>query len=126
MSGTPAGETSPLLDVSGRFRRESVLFRRSRLGPSRGGISVNNKPRDTRASVRVPREFSSLATTAARRDDEHELRPVDALSPLVAGGVITDTDGYSTEPHPPSVVKSLPAFAPFRRRGVIAPSTSGG
>ena len=115
MSGAPAGEASPLLDDSERARnhwneiRESVLFRRSR--PSRVKPRGSLK-QDTRASVRVPHEFYSLA--AALRDED-ELRPVDALSPLVAGGVITDTDGYTTEPHPPSVVKSLPAFAPFRR-----------
>jgi len=48
--------------------------------------------------------------------DRNHLRPIDALSPLVAGGVIVATDGYKTAVHPPSVVKSLPAFAPFPRR----------
>ena len=47
---------------------------------------------------------------------EHDiLEPVDGLSPLAAGGVIVCTDGYRTTPRPPSTVKSLPAFAPFRR-----------
>jgi polyphosphate kinase 2 (PPK2 family) len=43
------------------------------------------------------------------------LEPVDALSPLVTGGVIVCTDKYRTTPRPPSTVKSLPAYAPFRR-----------
>lgn len=43
------------------------------------------------------------------------LEPVDALSPLATGGVIVCTDKYRTTPRPPSTVKSLPAYAPFRR-----------
>lgn len=48
----------------------------------------------------------------------HEVvEPVDALAPLVTGGVIVTTTGYQTLQHrPPSTVKSLPAYPPFRRR----------
>jgi hypothetical protein len=43
------------------------------------------------------------------------LEPADGLSPLVAGGTLVLTDGYRSLPRPPSTVKSLPAYAPFRR-----------
>ena len=43
------------------------------------------------------------------------VEPVDGLSPLSITGSITTTDGYTTHPRPVSTVKSLPAFAPFRR-----------
>ena len=49
-------------------------------------------------------------------DDKRQVHPVDGLSPLVTGGEIITTDGYKTFPRPASVVKSLPAFAPFRRQ----------
>lgn len=46
--------------------------------------------------------------------------PVDALAPLVSGGLIVTTTntptGYRTASHPPSTVKSLPSYAPFRRK----------
>lgn len=47
--------------------------------------------------------------------DHGVLEPADALAPLVKGGVIVCTSGYRTSPRPPSTVKSLPAYAPFRR-----------
>lgn len=55
----------------------------------------------------------------ADMDFDHQYRevhPADGLSPLVTGGIITTMDGHQTHPRPASEVKSLPAFAPFRRR----------
>ena len=43
------------------------------------------------------------------------LEPADGLAPLARGGMIVCTDGYRTTRRPASTVKSLPAFAPFRR-----------
>jgi hypothetical protein len=43
------------------------------------------------------------------------LEPADGLSPLVTGGTLVLTDGYRSLHRPPSTVKSLPAYAPFRR-----------
>ena len=43
------------------------------------------------------------------------LEPADALAPLARAGVIDCTSGYRTSPRPASTVKSLPAYAPFRR-----------
>lgn len=43
------------------------------------------------------------------------LEPADGLAPLASGGTIVCTNGYRTTTRPASSVKSLPAFAPFRR-----------
>lgn len=43
------------------------------------------------------------------------LEPRDALTPLVKGGAIVAAAGYWTTARPASGVKSIPAFAPFRR-----------
>jgi len=101
------GEDTPLLlDTSEQSSGSGgkMAFRRSTV---RGG-----KPPtvtfDKRSSVRdTGRLFAS--------ESQKVLQPIDALAPLVAGGVIVDTDGYTTAVRPPSSVKSLPAFAPFPR-----------
>jgi len=78
------------------------------------GSSSRRAFRD-RKSVRVA---DNLFPSVKEEDDYSAgyLEPIDALAPLVAGGVIVATDGYKREPRPPSSVKSLPAFAPFRRK----------
>jgi hypothetical protein len=118
------GESDPLLDRQGASTAtgRTDLFRRSR------AVHVKSSSRplllkgDARSSVRLPADFSLRSAAADGGDDDddernkhQQVKPVDALAPLVAGGVIVDTDGYRTESRPPSTIKSLPAFAPFRR-----------
>lgn len=86
-----ADEATPLLDDSSGAK---IAFRR-RSGPGR------------RESIR-----GSLALLGG---GANVVQPVDALAPLVAGGTIVCIDGYKTS-HPPSSVKSLPTFVPFRRK----------
>jgi len=86
--------------------------------------SHNNEPRALRQSARGTDLMKSYD------DDEQQemllmllygesrraaVEPLDGLSPLSVTGSITTTDGYTTHPRPVSTVKSLPAFAPFRR-----------
>jgi len=99
-----AGEETPLLmDDSSSSNKAMLNFRRSSAVKKRPSI-------DTRSSVR------GTGPLFTQEHGHSNLRPVDALSPLVAGAVIVTTDGYKTKAHYPSSVKSLPAFAPFPRR----------
>jgi hypothetical protein len=114
---SPPGEGDPLLggvrdDATGG--RPDGLFRRSRMVRAKSQRPALKG--SDRSSVRLPADFK-LRSPADGEDDENkqQLKPADALSPLVAGGVIVDMDGYRTESRPPSTIKSLPAFAPFCR-----------
>ena len=133
VSADPPGEDTPLLSStssgqlgessersnSGRhvtFRRTSVTLRSSQnRRPSNAALLRDRK------SVRT---MTNLFPGALEEGDDEDqdgdhqkcLKLVDALAPLVAGGVIVATNGYTTVPHPPSTIKSLPAFAPFRRK----------
>jgi len=138
-TAAPAGEETPLLQSSNSDHDDSshaaflgevseasrgsasrVSFRRTSINRV---ISTRSKGSrrpsagvDTRTSVRgVDNLFPSEEAKQQQRGAGH-FEPIDALAPLVAGGVIVATDGYKTDPHPPSSVKSLPAFVPFRRR----------
>ena len=73
---------------------------------------------DSRISFRriIPVVTERQSLRGAGAYDKREVHPVDGLSPLVTGGEIVATDGYKTYPRPASVVKSLPANAPFQRR----------
>lgn len=98
------GEWTPLLgitnDESAAYRQPRASFRR-RFSRKSGRFVGND-----RSSVRGP--------FAALQSGDH-VDPLNALAPLVAGGVIVSTTCYMTDARAPSVVKSLPAFAPFRR-----------
>jgi hypothetical protein len=110
------GEKTPLLGNAPnrdqfRVRRAKgddfrVSFRRTR----KVGREV-----DHRRSVRGSRAFPYFSPSSEVEEDANKFEPVDALAPLVAGGVIVSTTGYRTVARPSSVVKSLPAYAPFRR-----------
>lgn len=93
------------------FRRSSV--KRASIRTTRSGGAAGASAREHRYSVRLTEKDIFPST---KEEDRDQLEPIDALSPLVAGGIIVATDGYKTAPHPPSSVKSLPAFVPFRRR----------
>lgn len=113
-------EDSPLLSLGGKTNAEKNWGKirnvtRASMAFRRVAASKTRRPslgKQKRMSVRVGHEFPSEHT----EDDEQHLEPADALAPLVAGGVIKTTDGYKTESRPASSVKSLPAFAPFRRK----------
>jgi hypothetical protein len=113
----PPDEETPLLAGGGEEKK--VAFRRSVIAKARS--SGGKMPaRHERKSVRGAASLfmSEEAQAIARELGEHieHLEPVEALAPLVAGGVITTTDGYKTGARPASVVKSLPAYAPFCRK----------
>jgi len=107
-------EETPLLSRGANSASNSrISFRRTVASTgSLANISATpasgTQTKDVRASVRGN-------VNAWNAHSRREVQPVDGLSPLATGGVITTTDGYTTAPRPPSVVKSLPAFAPFRR-----------
>ena len=108
------GEETPLLlnDSKEEVSKTILTFRRSHKPGRRGSGAFAGL--DTRSSVRV-----TGALFTADQDAHHNhnlLRPIDALAPLAAGGIIVTTDGYKTPVRPPSSVKSLPAVAPFPRR----------
>lgn len=110
------GEETPLLlvdpkDAAGGGDGSKINFRRTNRRASSKRVGAGAVAFDKRSSVRSTGSLFSLSGEG----HENLLRPIDALSPLVAGGVIIATDGYKTAPHPPSSVKSLPAFAPFPR-----------
>ena len=111
------GEDTPLLlDDKATMTETSeskINFRRSARRPSGAAGRV-----DFRSSVRSTERLfpGTRGDFNDGTSDRNHLRAIDALAPLVAGGVIVATDGYKTEVHPPSVVKSLPAFAPFPRK----------
>ena len=106
-----------LEETMGSSGSSRVNFRRSTVARSGGNRNLPQRGSargpDARTSIRVPENL--FPSKEAKRGDVHQLRPIDALAPLVAGGIIVATDGYKTVPHPPSSVKSLPAYVPFRR-----------
>ena len=108
------GEDTPLLldDRKDEVSTTNLNFRRS-TKRSRRGSSGAFAGLDTRSSVRVTGALFTGDQDA--HHNHHLLRPIDALAPLVAGGIIVATDGYKTPVRSPSVVKSLPAVAPFPR-----------
>ena len=113
------GEETPLLlnDSSEEGSKTVLNFRRSinKKASSRRGSAVVGV--DARSSVRGKgARYGISSDDQDAHHSHHELRPIDALAPLVAGGVIVATDGYTTAARPRSLVKSLPAFAPFPRK----------
>lgn len=113
------GEDTPLL----RDERDAlhasvdqlrVFFRRSTQKRS-GGNRYRSSVRGLMAAPLFPSE-DEKALAETRGEHVDHLEPLDALAPLVAGGVIVSTSGDRTIARPSSVVKSLPAFAPFRRQ----------
>lgn len=124
-----AAESTPLLSRESRGNATGtsahVSFRRSAL-PIRSKVSQPPSHRPTlgdhRTSVRGSMAgpyFPSLeekTLSKALGDEDSQLQPLDALAPLVAGGVIlSPISGYRTQIRGERTVKSLPAFAPFRR-----------
>ena len=112
------GESSERSNRHVTFRRTSVTLRSSQSRrPSNAALL-----RDRRSVRTTLGLFPGVLEEGGDGDEDknggHQryLEPVDALAPLVAGGVIVATNGYTTVPHPPSTIKSLPAFAPFRRK----------
>jgi hypothetical protein len=113
------GEETPLLrdeNLSGDADQARVSFRRP-LKPLRP-IGDKNQRSSVRGSLAAPLFPSEDDFVLSEERGEHvdHLGPLDALAPLVAGGMIVSTTGYRTPARPPSVVKSLPAFAPFPRK----------
>ena len=114
-----ASEETPLL----RGERDAstvdqlrVFFRRSAY--KKQERSVNHDRRSVRGSLAAPFFPSEIekAFEESRSQPFDHLEPLDALTPLVAGGVIVSTTGYRTTARPVSAVKSLPAFAPYCRK----------
>jgi hypothetical protein len=122
-----AVESTPLLSREGRETTTSgsayVSFRRSALPiRSKDGHQPSLRPTlgDHRTSVRgsvAGPHFPSLEEKSLSKTLENsQVQPLDALAPLVAGGVIhSPISGYRTQVRGERTIKSLPAFAPFRR-----------
>jgi hypothetical protein len=124
-----AAESTPLLSRGSHGNATgastSVSFRRSALPirskdghqPSRRPILEGHRT-SVRGSVAGPYfpglEEKKLSKTLENEDSE--LQPLDALAPLIAGGIIrSPISGYRTRIRGKRTIKSLPAFAPFRR-----------
>lgn len=108
-AGASPDEETPLLAssvVNNEFggRQSDRVFRRS---------IVSKVPTIEGSGSRSVEPPSAIAGETAEKVEF--LEPAEALAPLASGGFITTIDGYKTGARPPSVVKSLPAFPPFRR-----------
>lgn len=90
--------------------KAGIAFRRS-AGPRRPSAL-------RRASVRGLAAFPFFSDQDADEDAAQKdlVEPCEALSPLAAGGRIKDTDGVMVGPRVPPLVKSIPAFTPYRRK----------
>jgi hypothetical protein len=136
-TSNPAGEDTPLLlaestgedtgplgDGTERaiprvvsFRRTSILAKDSKKKGGGGGLSRGNAGTSLRGvDLLFPSQEDKEALSSSGNNNLKQLEPIDALAPLVAGGVIVATNGYKTGVRPPSSVKALPAYAPFLRR----------
>lgn len=92
-----------------------IAFRRAAQRP-RGLQSLRGPSR--RASVRGSLAFPFFANDDTIEDETQKelVEPGEALAPLVAGGKIKDSDGVVLGPRALPIVKSIPAFAPYRRK----------
>ena len=117
-----SSHASSLLELSGvsRSGASRVSFRRTSINRAviarSKGSRRSSAGAENRTSVRGVDNLFPSEEAKQQQGGAGHFEPIDALAPLVAGGVIVATDGYKTDPHPPSSVKSLPAFVPFRRR----------
>jgi hypothetical protein len=116
---TPSKETTPLIkhsdakkhwDTLRNVTHAGIAFRRAPPGRRRSGVGH-------RMSVRGSLAFPFFSEESVRDDDDHKdvVEPIEALTPLVAGGKIRVLDGTVVGPRSPSIIKSIPAYAPYRR-----------
>jgi len=71
-----------------------------------------------RASVRGTLAFPFFSDDGAEEEGASKdlVEPCEALAPLVAGGTIKNSDGAVIGPRVAPLVKSIPAFPPYRRK----------
>lgn len=121
----PAKETTPLIPVQRSDAKKhwdtlrtvtfsGIAFRRAPARRRLTRLSVSK-----RMSVRGSLAFAFFAEKSVREEDKDSskdvVEPIEALCILVPGGKIYGQDGIVAGPRPTSIVKSIPAFAPYRR-----------
>ena len=114
-----AKESTPLLRTQVHTKSDAKKHWDTLRNATKAGIAFRRsvRPRASRrASVRGSLAFPFFSTAMEDVTIQKEVvEPCEALAPLVDGGKIKDTDKNIVGPRPPPIVKSIPAFAPYRR-----------
>lgn len=121
----PAKESTPLIQRSDAKKHWDTLRNATQAGIAFRRVPVGRRRRlsgsriGSRMSVRGSLAFPFFAEESVREADKDAskdvVEPIEALTILVAGGKIHGLDGIVVGPRPNTIVKSIPAFAPYRR-----------
>lgn len=119
-SSQEAKESTPLLRSQVHTTSDPKKHWAKLRAVTKAGIAFRRsaRPRPSRrSSVRGSLAFPFFSAEEEDGQAQKELvEPCEALAPLVAGGKIKDTDGAIVGPRAPPLVKTIPAFPPYRRK----------